>query len=185
MKRILVLLSCFLFLSGCGSQNGTDRAMTLRQKLLACSGCSFDVTVTADYSDVIYTFAMQCEVKENEDLSFTVKEPESISGITGIITGEEGQLTFDSTVLAFSKLADGQITPVSAPWVFIHTLRSGYIRSCSETQDGAMLIIDDSYEEDPLQLDIWLNGQDVPVSAEILWQGRRIVSLEIENFTVV
>lgn len=185
MKRILVLLSCLLILSGCGTENSTDRAMALRQKLLSCSGCSFDATITADYSDVVYTFAMQCQVKENGDVSFTVTQPDSISGITGIVTSEEGQLTFDSTVLSFSKLADGQITPVIAPWVFIHTLRSGYIRSCADTQDGVMLVIDDSYEKDPLQLDIWLNGQDIPVNAEILWQGRRIVSLKIENFTVV
>jgi len=84
--------------------------------------------------------------------------------------------------LIFELLADGQITPVSAPWILIKTLRSGYLNACTYTDNGLMLIIDDSYEEDALQLDIWLNDENIPTEAEILWDGRRILSLQISNF---
>jgi hypothetical protein len=42
--------------------------------------------------------------------------------------------------------------------------------------------IDDSYGEDALHLDIWLDENDLPKRGEILWKGRRILSLDIENF---
>ena len=51
--------------------------------------------------------------------------------------------------------------------------------------DLLRLTIDDSYEEDALTLDIWLNGQDIPIRAEILYDGRRILTLEIENFQIM
>ena len=54
-----------------------------------------------------------------------------------------------------------------------------------QTQTGYKLIIHDSYEEDSLQLDIWLDTEGLPVSAEILWQGRRILSLCVNNFVFV
>jgi len=185
MKRILILFFCVIMLSGCTNANYPERALTFRQKLLSANGCSFDAVITADYADVIYTFTLRCTSDKSGDVLFVVTQPDSISGIKGIITEQDGKLTFDDKALMFSKIADGQITPVSAPWVLIHTLRSGYIRSYTDNGSGAMLVIDDSYEEDPLQLDIWLDGGDIPTDAEILWRGRRIVSLRIENFTML
>ena len=80
-------------------------------------------------------------------------------------------------------LADGQLTPVAAPWVLTKTLRSGYLTSCGADGEYLRLAIDDSYEEDALHLDIWLGSEDLPVRGEVLWQGRRILSLQIKNFT--
>lgn len=158
--------------------------MTMRQQLQN-SGCDFDCTVTADYGDAIYTFSMHCTADEQGTLTFEVLSPESISGITGNISQNKGKLTFDDNALAFDLLADGQLSPVSAPWVLIHTLRGGYLASCAELEGGMLLSIDDSYEEDPLRLDIRMDGEGKPKTAEILWQGRRILSMEVENFEFV
>ena len=46
------------------------------------------------------------------------------------------------------------------------------------------LTIDDSYEEDALQLDIWLDGQNLPVQSDILYDGRRILTVQVSNFTL-
>ena len=84
--------------------------------------------------------------------------------------------------MAFPLLAEGQVSPVSAPWLLMKTLRSGYLTSCG-TEDGTLrLSIDDSYEDDALHLDIWLNEEELPKHGEILWQGRRILSVAVENF---
>jgi hypothetical protein len=155
--------------------------MVMRQKLQS-SGCHFRCTVTADYGDVIHVFCMDCEADSQGSVSFRVVSPESISGITGSVDRDQGKLTFDDKALAFDLLADGQLSPVSAPWVMIHTLRGGYLSSCAESGDGMLLCIDDSYREDPLRLDIHMNHDGIPMSAEILWQGRRILSIEVESF---
>lgn len=186
MRKGLLLLCLVFILSGCTSRDESlQRAMTLRQRLLDCKQCSFDAMITADYSDVIYTFGMSCIADQSGDVSFTVTSPETISGITGTFTQDNGFLTFDGQALAFAKLAEGQVTPVSAPWLLLHTLRGGYISAAREDAEGLYLMINDSYEEDALLLDIWTDRNDLPVSAEILWKGRRIVSLQISNFTIV
>ena len=47
------------------------------------------------------------------------------------------------------------------------------------------MTINDSYEEDALTLDIWLDSQNNPVRAEILYDGRRILTLNIQNFQIL
>lgn len=159
--------------------------MTFRAKMLAGLGCSFDAVITADYQDVLYTFEVCCRGDEQGNLTFTVVEPETISGITGSINSEGGELTFDNQALAFERLADGQLTPISAPWLLVRTLRGGYVSSCTTEDQRLRVAINDSYEEDALRLDIWFGAGDVPEYAEILWEDRRIVSLEVKNFEIL
>ena len=80
--------------------------------------------------------------------------------------------------------ADGLVTPVTAPWLFIKTLRSGYLKDTSQTEQGYEISFDDSYAEEALQLQIQTAGE-LPVSAEIFWQGRRILTLSVEDFSIL
>lgn len=186
MKKVGVLFILLLFLTGCsGATNEIERGMALRSKLLQANSCTFNVDITADYGDKVYTFAMACQGDANGNVMFTVTEPQTISGITGAISNEGGKLTFDDTALQFDLMADGQVTPVSAPWVFLKTLRGGYLTSACTEEDQLRLTIDDSYEDDALTLDIWLDAEDIPVRAEILYDGRRILSLSVTNFTIL
>ena len=114
-----------------------------------------------------------------------MRAPETIAGITGTVSAEGGKLTFDEESLAFELLADGQVTPVSAPWLLLKTLRGGYVTGCGMDGDYLRVSIDDSYEEDALHLDIWLDSASVPQRAEIVWQEKRILSLELEKFEIL
>ena len=186
MKRILSLL-CLLALlfTGCaGTDSGMDRAMALRSKLLA-QAVELDAVVTADYGDKTCTFTMACSIDKQGKLTFSVQEPESISGITGTVSSEGGKLTFDDQALAFPLLAEGQITPVSAPWVLFRSLRTGYLTSCGIEGGKVRLAIDDSYADDALHLDVWLSEDDLPAHGEIIYKGRRIVSVLVSNFRFV
>ena len=185
MKQIAAVFLSLVLLTGCtGKRDELDRAMKLRANLLGCLGCSFDVTITADYGDSYYTFVMNCQATGRGDLQFTVLQPESIAGITGEISSGEGKLTFDDVALHFPLLADDQVTPVSGPWILMKTLLGGYLTAAAEEDDLLHLTIHDSYEEDALQLEIWLDGEDEPVNAEILYDGRRVVTMTVENFTM-
>lgn len=186
MKRVFAIVLILGLLTGCGAGEAEiDRAMALRQKLLESSGCSFDAVITADYGDKIYTFTMACKADKTGDLTFTATDPETIAGISGKISDEKGHLTFDDQVLAFELLSEGQVTPVSAPWLVLHTLRGGYLSACGSDGENLRISIDDSYEDDAMHLDIWLDSSDLPVRAEILWKGRRIISVDIRNFTIL
>lgn len=186
MKRILAVLFCCVFLIGCDSgEAALDDAMELRQKLTDSMGYSFDCVITADYSDRIYSFALQCSFDGQGNMKFSVTEPESISGITGKMDTKGGNLTFDDQVLMFPMLADGYLSPVSAPWLLMQTLRGGYIHSAVKTESGCCIVYHDTFAEEPLQMDVWLDASENPNGAEILWKGRRILTVTVTNFSCV
>ena len=186
MKRIFSVFLLTLMLQGCTSgQNTIDRGIALRESIASSKGCEFEATVVADYGDDIYTFRMQCNLTEDSSVQFTVLEPETISGISGQIDSRGGKLVFDDTILAFPPIADGQLTPVSAPWVIMNALRSGYIHFCGNEGEGIRIRIHDSYQDEALTVDIWTDEQDIPVRGEILWENRRIMSVDIKNFHIM
>lgn len=181
MRRILPFLLIVL-LVGCVKTDGTGPALSLRERLLKSNGCHFEAEVTANYGDYIYTFAMDCKTDHDGNVSFTVTEPESIQGITGFVDAEGGKLTFDDQLLVFPLLADDQLTPVSAPWLLIRTLRNGYISAGGKEGDHYKIQMDDSYEEDPLRVDVWLNHENTPIYCDFMWNNRRFLSAKINNF---
>ena len=183
--KLAVVLCVIILLCGCSNQDDAlGRAVALRNKITGSSGCSFSVTVTADYGDKLYVFSSNCVTDRNGDLSFEVTSPLTIAGITGKVSGNGGAICFDDVSLAFPTIADGQISPVTAPWLFLKTLRGGYLKDCSNTDAGLSISIDDSYSEEAFQIHIHTKG-DAPVSAEIFWKNRRILTLVIEDFIIL
>lgn len=181
--KVAAILCAIILLTGCKNNvSEINKAILLRNKLLDSNGCSFSATITADYGEKIYTFTAGCKTDREGNLTFTVVEPETLAGISGKITASGGAITFDEQVLAFPALADGQITPVSAPWVFVKTLRSGYIKDCSGGDDDYQITIDDSYMDDALCLIISV-AEDSPESCEIFWKGRRVLTLSIKDYS--
>lgn len=185
MKRLFGAMLCVFFLIGCTGKSEIEKGLLLRTQLQSGNGCEFNATVTADYGTELYTFSTFCKADDAGNVSFAVTAPESIAGITGTLNSVGGALTFEDEVLVFPVLADRMISPVSAPWFFITALRSGYVKACEENKDGLHLVINDTYAQDAIQIDIYTDPSASPIQAEFLWQGRRILTLAIENYTVV
>ncbi len=184
MKRLLPIFVFICILSGCSAgSSAMDRALQIRQKLLDSNGCSFHAVITADYGDSLHVFSMECITDDKGDLSFCVTDPDTIAGISGRVYDDRGEIVFEDTVLAFPLLAEGEVTPVSAPWLFARTLKGGYLSGCAPMDEGLQLQINDSYMEDSLLMEIYMDTDDAPVRCEIVWQGRRILSIDIRNFT--
>ena len=185
MKKLSILTVLLFLLTGCSTQETQlQRGMHLRDRLTR-ERCSFTAVIIADYGEYAYSFTLGCSTDDKGDVSFIVIEPESISGIAGKLTGDTGFLTFADTALAFPMLAEGEVSPVSAPWLMISALRGGYIVAAGPEGDLYRLTLKDSYAETALQVDVWLDGNDLPQKAEIFWQGRRVLSLHIEEFAFV
>lgn len=181
MKKVWLLLLCLCLLTGCsGVKDDLDIAVQLRSAILRAETCRFTAIITADYSDMIYSFTLDCTSDMDGNVTFTVKEPETIAGITGKITADGGAITFDDAVLAIPLLTDDQLTPVSAPWILMRALRSGYIASAG----SGRIRLDDSYADDALALDVSLDDRGMPATAEIFWKNRRILTIRIVSFTL-
>lgn len=185
MKKVLPLLLIVVLFTGCSkTPKEMERALTLRTKLLQASSCTFDAEITADYGEILHVFRVNCSVDAQGEVSFRVSAPESIAGITGTLSGKGGALKFDETALYFNLLADGQLSPISAPWVLISALRGGYLTSAGMENGLLRVSVNDSYEEDALNLDVWLDSSDMPKRADICYAGKRILSLELENVQI-
>lgn len=173
-------------LPGCSKTDNTlEQINQLRNSVLSANRCSFSSEITADYGDEIYSFTVNCSADSDGNMTFEVIEPTEIKGITGRFGDNYSDITFDGHVLAFPRLSDGLVTPVSAPWIFMKALRSGYIFGCANDEGQSQYLINDTYEDDPLELSLWLNESDLPVAAEISWQGRRMLTLEIKDFIIL
>ena len=182
MKIMLLCLVFLIFLGGCSAAPGElQQGLDLRSKLLNANAFTFDADITADYGDKLHQFSMACCADGKGNLDFEVTRPQTIAGITGRISEGTGALTFEDVALHFDLLTDDQLSPVSAPWILVKTLRSGYLTSACREKAGIRLTADDSYGDEALTLDIWLNEDDLPHRAEILYGGRRILTLLIKN----
>lgn len=185
MKKLYVLL-VVIFLFGCSGENSQmQRCLKLREALLKSTSCTFTAEITADFGDKTYTFTLDCQGNADGSLVFSVAQPETISGIRGVLSAGGGKITFeDDRAVAFPLLAEGDVSPISAPWLLYNTLRSGYIDSCGMEAERLRVTLNDSYEAQALQVDVWLDSEDRPVFAEILWKGRRVLTICVENFQI-
>ena len=86
------------------------------------------------------------------------------------------------SVFAMHLLADGLLTPAAAPWIFVRTLRSGNLIASGREGDVTRLSIDDSFREDALRLDIWLDEAGNPAKADISCKEQRYLSMVVQNF---
>ena len=184
IRRIVPLLLVIFCFSGCGGKEagGVEEAMAFRARLLASQGCTFTGNITADYGDRSCSFTVDCQTDKDGNLQFTVGAPETIAGISGRVEAQGGKLTFDDVALDFGILADGQVSPVTCPYFMVRAWREAYLSSAGQTEDGLRVTFSTSYDAAPMTAELWLKG-GVPVFGEMSYAGRRILSMEIQNFT--
>ena len=173
-------------MTGCSKQStGVSDALEFRQRLSKAEKITFDAHVTADYGNRMYVFDVSCVAQSDGCVAFTVLKPETIAGITGSVSASGGKLTFDDTVLLFEPLTQGQITPAIGPWLMMKAIFGGYVRAVSDIKDGVEFNIDDTFKSESFQMTLKVNQEQEPIFCEIIWNNRRILSIQINNFTVM
>ena len=80
-----------------------QRGLDLRSELLKASECRFSCEITADYSDKVYTFSMDCQCDPQGNLTFAVTAPETIAGITAHVKDSAADVSFDDTQLGLGR----------------------------------------------------------------------------------
>ena len=185
MKRWIAGILIPFCLLGCSRSNSSmDKLLSFRENLLQSSKISFVADITADYGDDYYTFQMQCESNPEGNIIFKVLQPDSICGIEGQISQNEGHITFSDQVLLFKPGAEDRLSPIVAPWLLLETLCGGYITACGNTENGYLAVIRDSYNENALTIEVEF-VENTPTYAEIFWNQTRIISIQIHNFQYV
>ena len=181
-RIVLLILPCLLLLTACSADNDAmDSGMQFRELILSSEGCRFNCRIRTDFGDGEYTFDLSCETDKEGRMQFLVLSPEIISGICGYIDQGSGKITYNETVLSFPLLAEGAVSPVSAPWLFFKILTGGYIQAAGEDGEYVRLTVDDTFQSEDIVLELWLRDT-TPEYAEIVWQGRNVVCITISEF---
>ena len=168
---------------GCaGPDPAMEAALVLRTRCLAAETVAFTADIRADYITEFEEFSLACQADREGTVAFRVLEPEEIADIGGTVQGTEGTVAFDDTVLAFPLLADGRLSPVSGPWVLMQAIRSGCIIAAGQEGERVHVTIDDSYADNALTVDIWLEDGEVD-QAEIAWDGLRCMTMTFDDFS--
>ena len=182
MRRILSLCLLLVLLTGCkGEESLLSQAITFRGQLITAGGCSFRAKITADYGQEVQQFTLVCDGDGEGKVSFCVTEPDTIAEITGQMEGEEGTVTYDGLQLAFPLLVNDRLSPVSAPALAVSCWMKEFILSAGRSEELYRVTYEKKIKEKDLLIDTYFE-KDIPISAELCYNGYRVIHMEILDF---
>lgn len=184
MRRWIAIatLSVLFFLWGCKSQDShLSGAIEFRSKLVQAQGCAFQAAVTADFETEILRFLLDCDTDAQGNVSFTLLEPETLAGITATVSKGGGKITYDGLSVDFGLLAQESIAPAAAPALILDSWISGYILSAGETEGLYVVSYEQEFEGMLLEVESIFKNE-LPISAEICYNDRRILAVQISEF---
>ena len=158
------------------------KGIAFRSRIISSGGCGFRVRITADYGQEVREFTLDCDSDGEGNVSFCVVEPDSIADITGVINGDEGTVTYDGLQLAFPLFVNDQISPVSASGLVLDCWLNEYILSAGMTDQIYRVTYEKKIQEKALLIDTYFE-KDIPISAELCYNGYRIMNLMISEFS--
>lgn len=175
-----------LLLGGCSTQtDAMQQALDFRAALLSAQGCDFTAHVTLDYGESVTKFTLACTYDVQKGLHLRVVEPQSIAQIEADVCGEEAVITFEDAQLALDSLADGNLTPLSAPFLVCKSWLEGYIDAAGRQDEQLRVSYLSGYGSKELTIDTWFLAQTGwPIRAEIAHDGITVLKLELTNFTM-
>ena len=183
LRRILSLCVVLVLLTGCkGEESLLAHGVSFRGSLVAAGGCSFRAHITADYGPEIQNFTLDCQSDGNGIVHFSVVDPETIAGITGTMEGEEGTITYDGLQLAFPLLVYDRISPVAAPAFVVHCWLKEFILSAGIHGEQYRVTYEKKIQDKVLLIDTYFE-KDIPISAELCYNGYRILNIQITDFS--
>ena len=189
MRRTLaaVLMTALCLLTACGSKE-TDElqaAMDFRAALLQAEGCPFTAAVTADYGDRSYEFTLDCVCRTDGTATVTVCAPQTIAGISASVQQAGAQLEFDGMALDFGTMADGTVSPVSAPIRLCQCWAQEYISAAGMEEENLRVTYEQGYDSETLTADTWFSPENgVPIFAQICYNDQIILKMTLTDFSM-
>jgi len=182
-KKLLCCVMMCVVLVGCqGKQSPTQDALDFRTALLEAGGCRFRAVIGADYGDRVYSFTVSCDYDTEGTAEITVLQPEEISGIAATVSSNGITVTFEDMELDFGVMANGAVSPIKACQVLGRCWSNSYIDCCGKDGDLERITYLDGYDDDQLTVDTWLDSEEIPVYAEITYDGTRCLTLHLTDF---
>lgn len=192
MRKLLLCVPMMtLLLAGCGAGGVSEAeqlALTIRGEYLGMESCTAQASVTADYGQRVYQYEMDISV-EGEETVLHLTAPDTVSGFTARVTGEDSVLEYDGVWVETGPLDESGLTPVSALPALLEEARSGYITACALEEDGALLRVDLGDPAGSLgtgtETALWFDASSHAMTrGELSVDGFRVILYEFSQFTM-
>lgn len=194
-KALLVcVLMMTLPLCACSSGGSTppqEQALSIRAQYLAASGCTAQVQLTADYGRRVYCYEGVVSVLDGET-KLTLTAPAEVAGTVARLSGQNGQLEYDGTVVETGPLSESGLTPLGAVPALLEAARSAFMDSSTlESLDGTPLLR--VLCRDPAlnpgqgqEATLWFHPDSGALAlGELTLDGRQSIRCEFEQFTLL
>lgn len=184
MRRTLLLLPLFFVLCACRAGTETDER-GIRDYYAALPEATFQVAIEREYADRIDAYRVEYAYRKDAESTITLREPESIAGVTVRLRPGETELEFGETRLAAGALDEGGVTPLSCLPQLMRLWANGEVsgmETASENGTDLLLFVwNQTVKAREVSYRTWFSRDTyAPVRAEIYENGRRILCLAFE-----
>ena len=187
-RRLLavpMMLLCLLCACAGKRTESVQAPVDFRAGLLRAGGCSLRLEATADVGDQVCVFVLDCVLGADCSAELTLREPETLEGITARIDGDTGSLRFDDVCVTFGLPADSRLSPMEAPGMLIRAWIEGYIASAGTEGEEGCAVYEVGYGPDACRVETRFDADGIPIRAELSLEGRVICKFEISEYQLL
>lgn len=191
MRKVLLCVPMMtLLLTACSMgpaevSQAEEMALAVRGEYLELSAWTAEAEVSADYGQRVYQYQLTASW-DGEETVLTLTSPETVSGLTARLKGEEGVLEYDGLWLETGPLDGDGLTPATALPALVEEARSGYITACA-LEDGLLRVScgdPEGRQGEGRECVLWFDGDThALVRGEISMDGFRVISCVFSEFT--
>ena len=178
MKRNIIL-PMLLVLLLCGCSSGEETAFNrFREELARAEEITFTADVQAEYEDKTAEFTLSFAM-QNDEYRMEILEPEIVRGISARVKSGETHLEYDGAILDIGKLTDRGLCPMSALPYLLDAMRDAHA-DMTWTENGLLTVR--LVPSDEMSVTLWLDEDNEPVNAEIIYKEKTVVFIEIHDW---
>lgn len=177
MKKLIPFILCIMLLAGC-AETPTAELERFSQSVYQAQKLQFSAKVRAEYAEKTSEFELLYS-KEGERERVEVISPELLAGIAAEVSDDGLSLEYEGAMLDIGTLDEAGLSPMSALPLLARAMSDGHTEICwTEGESIAARIV----PEDGYAVTLWLSRELVPLSAEISYDERSVVFIEITDW---
>ena len=178
MKRNIILPFVLIFFL-CGCSGGEETAFAqFREELMSAEKIAFTAEVKAEYEDKTADFTLAFSM-ENGEYAVEIIEPELVKGLSAHMKSGDTRLEYDGAILDIGKLTDRGLCPMSALPYLLDAMKDAHV-DMAWTESGLLTVR--LVPSDDMSVTLWINEENEPVNAEIIYEEKTVVFAEIHDW---
>lgn len=188
MKKSLCVLSLIILLCGCNiNQDNIEKSTDkIKQTYSSLSDFETEIKFLCDSGQSILEYDCEFEYNKEYGQTLTIKNPDSLSGITINSTGNSKDninISYNDTVLDFNVSAPFGTSPADfMPNLIANLINNEPAEIWEESQSGQKLLVaryEDKTDDKPVTtLQVWLYKTSLlPAYSEVYTDGERVLQV--------